>query len=461
MSAGTVTTFYSYKGGVGRTLLLANIAWLLARWGRRVLCLDWDLEAPGLHRYLAPNAPARPGVLDLVRALGKVKGTKAQNWRDLRLPVSGPWTAGGALDLIPAGRQDDAYLDQLQSLEWTRMFKNGLSPALEGLREEWVEEYDHVLLDSRTGVTDIQGICASQLPDLLVLAFTASLQSVEGTVQVARRAQAQRDRLPLDRGGFWCIPVPCRLHAGEETLLEREWFARFEKSLGPLYHPWKDRNVEAREYLAHLRVNEIARWSFGEPLPVAEEGIDDASLVSFAFATLAALIDQRLEGSGRLIRNRHEVLTELAGPAGLGAPSAAGSKKIDVFISHNGKDVTSARALADALRRRGVSLFLDVEDLKVGEVLDEALYRARENSRMIAVLLSSAHGLGTHQSIEIEHASRLGNEKQAVVVPILLDQGAALTVPTALRQTFGFFLDDETSWDQIAGRLAAQLRSAL
>ena len=41
-------TFYSYKGGVGRTMAMANVAALLARKGRKVVMLDFDLEAPGL-----------------------------------------------------------------------------------------------------------------------------------------------------------------------------------------------------------------------------------------------------------------------------------------------------------------------------------------------------------------------------------------------------------------------------
>lgn len=65
---GSVFTFYSYKGGVGRSFTLANVAVLLARWGHRVLCLDWDLEAPGLGDYFRPRLPAKPagGVVDLV-----------------------------------------------------------------------------------------------------------------------------------------------------------------------------------------------------------------------------------------------------------------------------------------------------------------------------------------------------------------------------------------------------------
>ena len=46
-----VTTFYSYKGGVGRTMALANVAALLAEIGRRVLVVDFDLEAPGVPSY--------------------------------------------------------------------------------------------------------------------------------------------------------------------------------------------------------------------------------------------------------------------------------------------------------------------------------------------------------------------------------------------------------------------------
>src|SRR6476659_2318453 len=53
-SLGKIITFYSYKGGTGRSMALANVAWILASAGKRVLIIDWDLEAPGLHRYFHP-----------------------------------------------------------------------------------------------------------------------------------------------------------------------------------------------------------------------------------------------------------------------------------------------------------------------------------------------------------------------------------------------------------------------
>jgi MinD-like ATPase involved in chromosome partitioning or flagellar assembly len=51
-----IITFYSYKGGTGRSMALANVACLLAQRtlresGGSILAVDWDLEAPGLHRF--------------------------------------------------------------------------------------------------------------------------------------------------------------------------------------------------------------------------------------------------------------------------------------------------------------------------------------------------------------------------------------------------------------------------
>ena len=54
---GQIYTFYSYKGGTGRTMALANVAVLLAKWGYGVLIADWDLEAPGIEYFF--RDPAR------------------------------------------------------------------------------------------------------------------------------------------------------------------------------------------------------------------------------------------------------------------------------------------------------------------------------------------------------------------------------------------------------------------
>ncbi len=77
---GTVITFYSYKGGVGRSFTLSNVAVLLARWGYRVLAIDWDLEAPGLTHYFGEfiSEPPTGGVVDL--AFDFLAGARTANW---------------------------------------------------------------------------------------------------------------------------------------------------------------------------------------------------------------------------------------------------------------------------------------------------------------------------------------------------------------------------------------------
>ena len=75
-----IVTFYSYKGGTGRSMALANVAWILAAYGKRVLVVDWDLEAPGLHRYLHPfledkELKLSDGVIDMVMKYAGGGGT--------------------------------------------------------------------------------------------------------------------------------------------------------------------------------------------------------------------------------------------------------------------------------------------------------------------------------------------------------------------------------------------------
>src|ERR1039458_9634922 len=76
-----VFTFYSYKGGVGRSLAVMNVAYTLAGGGRHVLIVDMDLEGPGISGFLqrsnelaAANSAHPKDILTLLgeaaRALG-------------------------------------------------------------------------------------------------------------------------------------------------------------------------------------------------------------------------------------------------------------------------------------------------------------------------------------------------------------------------------------------------------
>jgi len=48
-------TFYSFKGGTGRSTALVNVAVEMVKSGLRVLVVDFDLEAPGLDTFNLPR----------------------------------------------------------------------------------------------------------------------------------------------------------------------------------------------------------------------------------------------------------------------------------------------------------------------------------------------------------------------------------------------------------------------
>lgn len=66
-----IYTFYSYKGGVGRSMAMANVAQCLYLQGKKVVMIDWDLEAPGLESYFfseeqLEDIRSKPGIMDML-----------------------------------------------------------------------------------------------------------------------------------------------------------------------------------------------------------------------------------------------------------------------------------------------------------------------------------------------------------------------------------------------------------
>jgi cellulose biosynthesis protein BcsQ len=225
---GQVITFYSYKGGTGRTMAVANVAWILAANGHRVLVVDWDLESPGLHRFFHPfladpNLHTSDGVIDLIREFAAVvvQGDDAPPMPTAdvrRYAVSLDWhfPDGGELDLLPAGRQGLAYSATVSTFDWAAFYDRlGGSAFLDRLRDNMREHYDFVLVDSRTGLSDSAGICTVVLPDTVVNCFTLSTQSIDGAATVARSIRRQRIDDPVR-----ILPVPMRVEDGEKGKLD-------------------------------------------------------------------------------------------------------------------------------------------------------------------------------------------------------------------------------------------------
>jgi cellulose biosynthesis protein BcsQ len=299
MTPGTVITFYSYKGGVGRSFTLANIAVLLARWGYRVLAIDWDLEAPGLHHYFAPVLRTAPegGVVDLAHDF--LMGARKPRAHAVPLDVE-----EGTLDLLAAGRMDGSYAGRMQKINWEDLYRKGFAAFLERCREQWTEDYDFVLIDSRTGISDIGGICTAHLPDRLVVVFTANDQNLVDLVDVVGRVDQARDRMPYDRPRHLVLPILSRLDSRVEYKQADEWQRKSARAVSPLFGNWLAQSVPEELMMRHLTLPYVSYWSFGERLAVREETVPSADQISYALETVAAVIAQQFDRTDLLAENR-------------------------------------------------------------------------------------------------------------------------------------------------------------
>jgi hypothetical protein len=192
--------FYSYKGGAGRSQLLANAARFLVSVGKNVAALDLDLEAPGLHYKLGRGG--RGGGPDgmggaVPYLVATAKGTSSPPPLEehmAEIPV--PPDSGGWLRLMPAGPAPDrTYWTALKELgERVRLADpsgEGLMPLLDlHARIEEEVKPDYLLIDARTGVTDLGGLATTILADTVVCMFVTSQESLDGTLTVVEALKA-------------------------------------------------------------------------------------------------------------------------------------------------------------------------------------------------------------------------------------------------------------------------------
>ena len=226
-------SFYSFKGGVGRTLAMVNIGVELANSGKKVLMVDFDLEAPGIDTFteLKPSSP-NAGIVDYVTHY--LSHGKTPDLKSFVYQADVPLRQGGTVWVMPAGRRDASYGAKLASIDWQDLYSNrdGFF-LLEDLKLRWAEELkpDYVLVDSRTGHTEVGGICTRQLPDTVAVFFVPNEQNLSGLTGVV---QAIRDEEKPSSGRkinleFVASNVP-NLDDEEEIL--HSMLRRFSRTLG-------------------------------------------------------------------------------------------------------------------------------------------------------------------------------------------------------------------------------------
>jgi MinD-like ATPase involved in chromosome partitioning or flagellar assembly len=284
-------------------MALANIAWLLAEKShQKVLVVDWDLEAPGLHRFFGfRDEDLSRGLIELFddykNLLRKESVSLPDRLFDLRnyvRPVKA-FTAGGKISLLAAGRQDGNYAERINEFSWEEFYEKwhgfGFIEHLKGELRAF-DETDFILVDSRTGVTDIGGICTLQLPDVVVILFAMDEQNIAGAKLVAERILTKSTELEGREAPPILILRPARV---ERTSGNQSKKVEMQKKaavyLGEYFY-----EGDAETVIAKKNIPYVSDFSYGEtPLAVEADPLGD---MTDSFEDLASTIISIAERRG-------------------------------------------------------------------------------------------------------------------------------------------------------------------
>lgn len=248
--------FYSYKGGVGRSLALANLAYTLAKSERKVLVIDMDLEAPGQHHIdlygLRPDADPGPGMLDLLSDyLAQQRSAKAPQPAPYALElerymrVITGWqvaadddgATSGSLWLMPAGHSGGAdYARQLGAFSWPEFYRLHGRNLLNALKLRLADlDFDDVLIDSRTGLSDEFFVTTQELADTVICVTGYNRQNIAGTRVAMERLRSAKS---LSTYGLVSPYGPKRLILIGSPLPEQMSSAERAARLGEIRQAW-------------------------------------------------------------------------------------------------------------------------------------------------------------------------------------------------------------------------------
>lgn len=322
---GQTITFYSYKGGVGRSMTLVNIACLAAKEKKKVLLIDCDLEAPGLHQFFkAPDET--PGFVDLVSDLTQWIKNDEQNDEEgynkfmaanaakyicssvnpfaannpnvnlnipnESLPKNTDVDTSITIDLIKSGQLGTNYSKKLGQLNWMQLYEK--APAFFRTFAIWLEtQYDYIFVDARTGLADTSGICTMLMPQKLVLVFVLNKQNINGVVDVARQAIEYRfdsnDCRRLD-----IYPLPSRIENSVNPYLQ-QWIDNYKVKFEKLFtEKYLLTQCSLSSYFDRSFIQYYAIHAYGENIPALYESITSSNFITYNYNNFYTVLKKNI-----------------------------------------------------------------------------------------------------------------------------------------------------------------------
>jgi cellulose biosynthesis protein BcsQ len=401
-------------------MALANIAWVLAKRNVKVLVVDWDLEAPGIERYFSSfkieNNPE--GLLQLLMALRDGRETSYQNFLS-RIDIP----EGNQISLLHSGREKDpaSYSSLLQSFDWPDFFssKNG-GQHLENLRDAWLNDFDIILIDSRTGLSDSSGICTILMPDILVPMFTANYQSLFGIRDIVKYIQTARQKLEVDRMALTVLPIPSRFGTRVEFKESQEWMERIADILKESYNDWLPKWINPKYILEQIKIPQIDFFSFGEKLAVVEHGTSDPEGMGFIFSKIATLLYNGFSNIETFVGKEYyqKAKKEFEAASIVNKPPEEAEYLYDVYISYPREAYQWMKellipALTEYLHDelgREPRLYVDFNEIKPGDLFESSIISAIEKSKTYIYIITESAGTYTESYLNEELSAMFNRE---------------------------------------------------
>jgi hypothetical protein len=478
-----IYTFYSFKGGVGRSMALANVAeWLVLK-GARVVVVDFDLEAPGIEQFFfrteqqLVEVRSQPGLLELLstyrryfdreaRANPDIESTKTfaavvtrldlRDYLNLIQQETDPEGKSSALWLLTAGRRvgkDLAeYGEAVQDLDWDEFFRGYQGEDFfDWLRSELAKAADAVFVDSRTGITEIGGVCTRHLADVVVAFSAPNEQNLNGTILMARSFR-RKEILEARNGKPDVIFVPSRVESAE--LESRNQFKELFQLAAKEFLPPVFQTL-ARSFW-DLQIPYVARFSYGEALAVGgppSARVIEAEEMTEAYRRLAAHLVLLAPQDSVLRSHNAEDLQRFVALS----PAQSGPEKLwrSVFISYVRED---GEQLADMLRARlleeapDITVWIDRQSLKPGSDWEGEIKSAISSVESVVAVMTPSVETSPWVLRELNYARREGVR----VLPVMAGDLRFQSLPLWLRKYH--FFDLRQDWGPFLHQLRVPYR---
>ncbi|MGF1932879.1 MAG: ParA family protein [Nostoc sp. ChiQUE02] len=199
-------TFYSFKGGVGRTTALTHVASILAVRGLKVVAVDLDLEAPGLSTAFNLKPQPKYGIVDYFYERSYLPEdvepsiTIAEIFGEVKIS-----NATGRLFVVPAGCLNLDYVSKVDDLHATTII-DGNQSLWSFFKREIYEQLkpDIILIDSRTGINQWGALSLIQAADEAIIFLFPNEQNKQGIELLIQSLQGLKN-LSIN---FVFSPVP-------------------------------------------------------------------------------------------------------------------------------------------------------------------------------------------------------------------------------------------------------------